>query len=174
MEIQVKVKGKSPLLMNKFVETKSSESKRGKKVYNPEEEAEKKTYRTSDGKLYLPNKHFKASMIKASVDFKMTGKKSYKDYIKSGIFITPEEIILDKQDYEIHSESVVIQRCRVMNWRPKFKEWSCSFIIEVEDDMINPTTIKEILETAGKYKAVGDYRPEYGRFIVEEFKVIKD
>ena len=174
MQIQVKVKGKSPLLMNKFVESKPSESKRGKKVYDPTEEAEKKTYRTSEGKLFIPNKHFKASMVKASVDFKMSGKKSYKDYLKSGIFVSPEEIILDQQDYEIHAESVVIQRARVMCWRPKFKEWSCSFIIEVEDDMLNPTTIKEILETSGRYKGIGDYRPEYGRFTIEEFKVLKN
>lgn len=169
----MKIKGIAPLLMNRFfVDLK--ESKRGKKVYDAKEEAEKKTYRNSEDKLYLPNKHFKASMIKASTDFKMSGKKSYKDYVKSGIFITPEEIVLDQQEYIIHQEPVVIQRARVMSWRPKFKEWSCEFEIEITDDMLNPSTIKEILEMAGKYKGVGDYRPEYGRFTIEKFSVVEN
>ena len=173
VKIDVKVKGIAPLLMNKFVEEQSGESKRGKKVYVPEEEAEKKTYRTDDGKLYLPSTHFKASMVKASSDFKMTGRKTYKDYVKAGIFIETKEIVLDQQEYEIHAEPVVIQRARVMSWRPKFKEWSCSFVIEIVDEMINQTTLKEILSMAGKYKAVGDYRPEYGRFKIVSWKVKK-
>lgn len=55
VKIDVKVIGIAPLLMNKFTEAKPEESKRGKKVYDATEEAEKKTYRTEDGKLYLPN-----------------------------------------------------------------------------------------------------------------------
>ena len=173
VKIKVKVKGIAPLLMNKFIYNGDATSKRGKKVYVPEEEAEKKSYRTEEGKLYLPNTHFKSSMVKAAVDFKMTGRKSYKDYVRAGIFINEEEIILDPQEYIIHEEPVVIQRSRVMSWRPKFKEWSCSFTIEIVDDMINQSTLKEILETAGKYKGVGDYRPEYGRFKIVSWKIIK-
>jgi hypothetical protein len=173
VKIDVKVKGIAPLLMNKFSEPIQGESKRGKKVYEPKDEAEKKTYRNKDGKLYLPNTHFKASMVKASGDFKMTGRKTYKDYVKAGVFVETEEIVLDQQEYEIHSEPVVIQRARVMSWRPKFKEWSCSFVVEIVDEMINPTTLKEILSMAGKYKAVGDHRPEYGRFEIVDWKVRK-
>jgi len=170
--IKVKVKGKAPLLMNRFsVEEKTSV--RAKKVYVPKEEAERKTYRTKDKKLYLPNTHFKASMIKSGTDFKMTGRKTYKEYVKAGIFIEPEEIVLDQQEYEIHEEPVVIQRARVMSWRPKFKEWSCEFEIEVADEMLNIDSLKEILISAGKYKGVGDHRPEYGRFEVVEWKLNK-
>lgn len=173
VKVNVKVKGTAPLLMNKFITDTSLDSKRGKKVYVPEEEAEKKTYRTESGKLYLPNTHFKASMIKSATDFKMTGRKTYKDYVRAGVFIVEQEIVLDQQEYKIFACPVVIQRARVMSWRPMFKEWSCSFTIEITDDFINVTTLKEILESAGKYKAVGDFRPEYGRFEVIEFKKIK-
>ncbi len=175
VKVKVKVNGTAPLLMNKFIDTSqnSSASQRGKKVYVPEEEAEKKTYRTEQGKLCLPSTHFKASMVKAATDFKISGKKTYKDYIKAGVFIEPQEIVLDQKNYEIHSEPVVIARSRVMSWRPKFKQWSCEFEIDIADPMINPTTLKEILEMAGKYKGVGDHRPEYGRFTVTEYKVLK-
>ena len=169
VKYKVKIVGKAPLLMNKFVYTQEP---RAKKVYIPKDEAEKKAYRTSDGKLFLPSTHFKASMTKASTDFKMTGRKSYKEYIKAGIFIDENEIVLDQQKYEIFECPVVIQRARVMSWRPMFKEWSCEFTLEIADEMLNATTVREILETAGRFKAVGDYRPEYGRFIVKSFKKI--
>ena len=173
VKYKVKIQGKAPLLMNKFIYVQEKSSSRAKKVYIPEDEAEKKTYRTEDGKLFLPSTHFKASMTKAATDFKMTGRKSYKEYIKAGIFIDETEIVLDQQEYEIFECPVVIQRARVMSWRPMFKEWSCEFTLEIADEMLNATNVKEILETAGRFKAVGDYRPEYGRFIVKQFKKVE-
>lgn len=176
VKIDVKVKGTAPLLMNKFVDTSQlpGKSSRGKKVYEPSEEAEKKAYRTSSGQLYLPGTHFKASMVKAGSDIKISGRKTCKDFIKSGLFILEEEIVLDQQKYEIHSEPVVIQRARVMSWRPKFKQWTCKFTIElIDEEWLNPTLVKQVLEAAGKYKAVGDHRPEYGRFEIVDFKVQK-
>lgn len=171
-KIKVKIRGVAPLIMNRF-SIEENKPSRAKKVYDPTVESEKKTYRTSGNMLYLPNAHFKASLVKASTDFKMVGKKSYKEYIKSGIFIEPEQIILDQQEYIIHEEPVVIQRNRVMSWRPKFKEWSCEFIIQIADDMINSQILKEILESAGKYKGVGDHRPEYGRFKIEHYSIME-
>jgi len=173
VKYKVKVEGKAPLLMNKFsVEEKTTS--RAKKVYISEDEAEKKTYRTEDGKLFLPSTHFKASMVKAATDFKMTGRKSYKEYIKAGLFIDEAEIILDQQKYEIFACPVVIQRARVMSWRPMFKEWSCEFTLELADEMLNITDVKQILEAAGRFKGVGDFRPEHGRFIVKSFNKIKE
>jgi len=176
VKIDVKVKGTAPLLMNKFTDTSqdAAKSNRGKKVYDPTEEAEKKSYRTQDGKLYLPGTHFKASMVKAGADIKMSGRKTCKDFIKAGLFILDDEIVLDQQEYEIHSEPVVIQRARVMSWRPKFKQWSCKFTIELlDEDYLNPSLVKQVLESAGRFKAVGDHRPEYGRFEIVDFKVQK-
>lgn len=167
-QIKVKVVGNAPLLMHKF--TGATNKTRGKQVYVPKDEAEKATYRTTDGKLYLPSTHFKASMVRASTDFQFKGKKTYKEYIKAGIFIEPNEIILDNQKYTIHEEPVVINRSRVMSWRPRFDEWSCEFSIIVIDDMLDALTLKEILISAGRYKGVGDHRPEYGRFKINYFK----
>lgn len=173
-KVLVSVKGIAPLLMNRFNDVVETSSKRGKKTYDPTEEAEKKSYRTEDKKLFLPATHFKASMVKAATDIKQAGKKTFKDFVKSAVFIAPEQIVLNEQQYEIHAEPVVIQRARVMSWRPKFKEWSCEFGIEVTDgEFISQGNLKQILESAGRFKGVGDHRPEYGRFIITSFKVIK-
>ena len=169
MKIQCKVKGISPYIMHKFVVEESTTS-RAKKVYDPVIDAEKVTYRNDEGKLVIPSAHFKAAMVKAGTDFKMTGRKTYKEYIKSGVMFDDIEILLDQQKYEVYSCPVVIQRARIMRSRPMIKDWSCTFTFEITDEMMNQTVVKEILEAAGKYKGVGDNRPEFGRFEVTEFK----
>ena len=54
-----------------------------------------------------------------------------------------------------------------------FKEWECTFTIEVINEDLDKTILKEILESAGKFKGVWDFRPEFGRFIVTKFEEIK-
>jgi len=169
MKINVKIKGTAPLLLHKFA-TEEKVSSRAKKVYVPEEEAEKVVYRNEKGQVFIPSTHFKGAMIKSAVDFQFKGKKTYKEYIKSGIFIEDNEIILTPQEYVVNNMPVVISRSRIMRSRPEFKDWKCEFILEIADEALDYRVVKEILEMAGKYKGVGDFRPEYGRFSVEEFK----
>lgn len=174
MKIKVKVKGISPLIMHKFVPSNNSTSVRGKKVYIPEDEAEACAYRNEEGKLVLPTTHFKASMVKASSEFIAKGKKTYKDFIKSGILMNETETILEPQKYEVYTCPAVVQRSRIARSRPLIKNWSCEFIIDIIDTTwLNQEVVKQILESAGKYKGVGDNRPEFGRFEVVEFNKIK-
>ena len=167
----VKIRGIKKLLMHKFV---PQIGKGKKQVYEAEKEAEKGVYRNSEGKIYFPSSWFESTMIKMSTEFKMQGKKTYKEYIKGGIIIEPEEIIADNQEYEIFECPVVINRSKVVAWRPMFKDWSCQFEI-VNNDPVNldTTTLKEILMSAGRLKGVGDWRPKYGQFVVEKFNEIK-
>jgi hypothetical protein len=173
MKIKVSVKGTAPLLLHKYAEVDNSTSKKKKKVYVPQEEAERVCYRTEDGKIYIPSTHFKGCMIKSGVDFVYSGRKTYKDYIKSGIFFKEKEIILTPQKYTISNMPVVISRSRIMRSRPEFKEWECSFTIEIINEDINKSILKEILQSAGKFQGVGDFRPEYGRFEVVSFEEVK-
>ncbi len=173
-KVKVEIKGIAPLLINKYVMQAEGQTTRKKTNYVPEEEAEKRVYRNKDGKCFIPWKNIKASMSKAAVDFKMSGRKSYKDYVKAGIFSDDMEIPLTPSEYIIHEEPVCIQGSMVPSWRPKFENWSCLFIIDVVDDMIDLTALKEILESAGKYKGLGSYRPEFGRFEVTKFEKVKE
>ena len=173
MKINVKVEGVSPLIMHKFIINPEATS-RGKKVYIPEEEAEKVAYRNEKGELVLPTTHFKAAMTKSATEFTAKGKKTYKDFIKSGLMFEETETILDQQEYEIYTCAVVIARSRIARSRPRINKWSCGFTMEITDETwLNPTVVKEILEAAGKFKGVGDNRPEFGRFKITEFKTIK-
>ncbi len=172
MEINVKIKGTAPLLLHRFA-PEESVSSRTKKVYIAEEEAEKACYRNKQGQVFIPSTHFKGAMIKSGVDFIYKGRKTYKEYIKAGIFIKESEIILTPQEYIINSMPVVIARARILRSRPEFKDWECKFTIEIADEALDDRIVKDILIAAGKYKGVGDFRPEYGRFEVVSFKKAK-
>lgn len=58
---------------------------------------------------------------------------------------------------------------KIMRTRPRFNEWTAEFDIMTIDDIVNISDIRSFLELGGMVKAVGDYRPKFGRFVVEEF-----
>lgn len=139
------------------------------KKYDHKEECEKALYRNEKGLICMPDTHILASMVKASTSYTMQGKKTYKDAIKGGVFIEPELIPLNVQDYVIDLQSVVIQRARIVKALPLFNDWEVSFILICIDERVLPETLKDILEYAGRYYGLGDYRPRYGKFEIVEF-----
>jgi hypothetical protein len=57
--------------------------------------------------------------------------------------------------------------------KPRFDEWALEFqIINNDPTIIHQDTLKKILEDAGKYYGLGDFRPEFGTFKVEKFEKI--
>lgn len=172
--IQVEITGVAPLLQHRFATEEHGEntSKSKKKVYDPKVEADKCLYKNPKGEIYQPAEHIYQSMVRAAVDFKFEKKRTYKDVITSGIIVQPEEIpLIADKNYEIDARGAVIQRSRIVRWRPRFNEWKLNFsIVILDDENISVPTLKEILEKAGASKGIGDYRPRFGRFMVTAFK----
>lgn len=160
--IKVKVVGTASLLMHRFAEEDTStKSSRTKRVYVAKEEAEKSAYRNDKGKLFLPTRHFKAAMIKAGTDVIFKGRKTYKEYIKSGIMFKEVEAILDQQKYIVDSVPAVIGSARIMRHRPRFDKWSCEFEFEIIDEGLDITNVKQILdklEIKSGYKIIRQYK----------------
>ena len=124
-KIKVKIKGVAPLLHNRFPEEEHGQNKTSikKKIYVPKEEAEKKVYKDEKHNLCIPSEHIFGALIKAGVKFKYENRQTYKEIIKGGVIIEPDMIPLGKKKFdEIDTRSVVIQRARVIRWRPKFNE----------------------------------------------------
>lgn len=176
--VKVEVKGISPLLQNRFPIEDFMEGNRttqkgkgaDKRIYDPQEESLKRLYKTSEGEIYQPAEHFEKSMEKAAVNFKMKGRKTFKDAIQAGVIVTPFAIIHKIQKWEIDLRRVVIQGKAILRARPMFPEWELSFNLECIDDRIRPEEIKDILDYAGKFVGVGDFRPKFGRFMVTKFE----
>lgn len=175
LKFKVRVRGIAPLLFNRYPDELNPEDKSKKKKARPtsEEDTERSLYRMKDKTIYQPSEHFIGSMIKASVNFKMEGKKTYKDLVKGGVFIEPLQIPHLLQEYTVDRRPVVIQRARVMKSRARMDKWELEFVLICIDDRAIAQDIEEILKYAGAYVGVGDYRPRYGRFEVVSMVEVK-
>jgi hypothetical protein len=182
MKFQVTIKGICPLLQHRFLEgtlTAPKQRKGDKGLTEKDKREIASNYLYEDrntGKLCVPSIHIESAMQKAASEFRIKGggKKTYKDLIKAVCFVFPEFIPLKNQKWEVDERAVVnaSTRGRVMSYRPRFDEWELDFTLEVNDDRADAETIKEILTYAGLYKAVGAYRPRFGRFEVKKIKQI--
>ncbi len=170
--IKVTIKGTAPLLQHRFPEETGVQSvKKNSGGGDYSEMAEQAAYKLPDGTLYQPSAHIERSMQKAATNFKILGKrgKTYMDLIKSSCYIAPDAIPHIIQDYTIDRRSVIIQRARIMRERPILKEWELAFDIIIMDKQLKQETVKEILDYAGAFVGIGDYRPKFGRFMVVSF-----
>ncbi len=170
--IDVKIKGIRPLLQNDSFEEEEGETRKKGRVYDDMEESEKRLIKNKDGLICQKANHLEGCLIKSAVDFKFQGKKTYKELFKAGIFVEPLLIPHLITDWEIDKQPVRIGPAKVMRCRPRFDDWELEFQIRCTDDRIEPLTIRQILENAGSYVGIGDYRPRYGLFEVVKFGVV--
>ena len=178
--IQVKITGTRPLLMH-AIPKDFGQKKTGRGVQpDPKTDAESAMYRDREGKIAIPSLNLLSCLRKAAGDYKIPGKsrKTFRDLIFSGIQITSVYIPLDcngtdpEKAWEIDLMPVNIQRAKILRARPRFDEWSMEFEIEIVDPLVQPEVLKEMLESAGRFIGLCDYRPLFGLFRVEEFEVI--
>lgn len=183
-KINVTIKGLAPILQARhpFPDEKEGILKRSvtakKKVKDltDEEAFEMHAYKTKKGKYCLPSEMIEAAMVKAAVNFRLEGKKTYKDLMKSGIIITPIELVFKKQKAEMDARWGKNPNTRGAVWvvRPRIDDWEVDFTIDLlQDERVSTDILKEILSYAGLYVGVGAWRPKYGRFEVTKWKVLK-
>lgn len=184
-KVEVKIEGTSPLLYNRFIDTEiegTAKKRTGKAKGVPVED---KLYTMKeDGQVgnpipYIPAIYFRNTMIGAGKQFQVQGKgkATYSKLIGSTVDVLPDKIP-NNHTWDVLRVPAVNPNTkgRVMTERPKMDEWSCEFTIVLDDDSISMDTIIEILEHAGKYVGIGDWRPDkkgrYGKFRVVEFKEV--
>lgn len=172
--IDVTIKGTRPLLQNKFQDDsdKDRTSKKGK-IYDDKSEAEKRLEKNEKNIICQPAAHLEASMVKAAVGFKFSGRKSYKELFQSSVFVEPILIPHKTPKYKIDKRAVTVNRSKIWRVRPRFDNWTLSFQIIVRHDRIFSHLVNDVLQAAGKFYGIGDYRPKFGLFKVAKFKVRK-
>ncbi len=182
-KIDVGIKGLTPILMNRM----SSETLKpdppgpGKKQYDPIVEARKAAYITVvDGKeqLYIPACWLYSNIVTAGGQYHPKGKRvSMASLLAGTIRVEPEKILLGHCNYEIDERPVVIQRARVLAWRPMIKDWAFDFNViynrMYSGDVLHQ--LRAIIEDGGIRLGIGDYRPQhrgwFGTFEVIKFEV---
>ncbi len=190
--VSVSVKGVSPLMQHRFpmpsMETLSKGGKKSTGALDYTKEWKEYFYSESDGQIYQPSSHFEGALVKAAVNFKVSGKrgKSYKDLVVANVVVDPERIphegffVPDELDADadkplyLDIRPVIIQRARVVRIRPTFAPgWKLSFELQVLDDEIQEDLLQDIMTLAGKSIGIGDYRPKFGRFSVVNWETHK-
>lgn len=176
---KVKIVGRRPLLMHRYVLEEEGTTRGRSGIHrDPLEDAKESLYRDASGAIALPSLNLKASFVDAAKQFKVPGRgrTTYRDLIKAGIVLSSEMIPLcnDGKDPEtswvVDTRPVVIQRARVPRSRPRFDEWALEFTVNIVDPIIMPAALKGIIEAAGNYCGLGDFRPEYGLYSVTGFE----
>lgn len=189
--IDVTITGIAPLLQHRFpIPPDVLNPKGGTKVSGSRdfsEEWREYFYATPDGEIYQPASHLEGAMVRASGQFKVTGRrgKSYKELFQGNVFVQPDALLhhvqvpetldtdADKLLY-LDVRPVIVNRARVVRLRPTFKAgWCLDFEIQVLDDQISEEIVNDVLTTAGKTCGIGDYRPKFGRFMISKFEVHK-
>jgi len=69
------------------------------------------------------------------------------------------------------SRMVRINKSRVLRTRPMFARWSARLHGLVDLEMLDGSDLEAIAVRCGDYVGLGDYRPTFGRFNVENFAV---
>ena len=75
------------------------------------------------------------------------------------------------QGFELFAKAAKVGQSKHVRVRPRFNAWSCSGTITVFDETITAEVLSQILEQAGIYCGLGDWRPSspskpgpWGRF----------
>lgn len=56
---------------------------------------------------------------------------------------------------------------RIIRTRPRFDSWSAEVVVKFLPSLLNPKDIRSFLVTAGEQIGLLDWRPRFGRFVVE-------
>jgi len=178
IKVQSKIKGLSPLIMDKLdVETIISPSKQIKRYTEEvlQAMAEKAIYHNGDG-LYIPRRNVKKCMIGGAKmgRIKLGGRQNLHPFIEASVFVEPIEIPLGKDAPDGYIQ--IPMRRKDGNVIPKrlpvIKDWELAFTLLIYDDEI-VERVNEALLIAGVSVGLGNQRPEYGRFEVVEWKLVK-
>jgi len=178
-KFEVEVKGISPLLYNRFVDTQI-DSKSKKRTGSPVEQNYLEKIYMNENKPYIPSVYFRNCLIEAGKQFKITGKgkSNYSKLIGATVDVVPAIILNDNEFVPFRISAVnPMTKGRMIVTRPKMDVWGCKFEVVLNDDVIDGVVIKDILEHAGRYVGIGDWRPDkkgmFGKFIVTSFKEVK-
>lgn len=129
-------------------------------------------YLDGDGRVAIPSTNVLALVIAGSRKSKL-GKQA-----EAGVFDTQ---LFYRLEYDgpkdpaklydvggfVDYRPVVVQRNRCMRSRPVFPGWKLPIQLSVNTDVIDVGDVVRALEVAGEVVGLGEWRPRFGRFIVQ-------
>ena len=183
----ITVTGTADMLMHCWNNAAVAEKAAAKKnsVTKKTDDLESYVLRDEKGKIVMPTLNFCACIREAGKSFAdpTSPRKSMKDRLKAIIIPDAKFGVMvssasgkECKDWDfVDSRRVVIQRAGITRNRPGFYEgWKITFKIQIlEPEYLSPAKLHEIVEAAGKFQGLGDFRPTFGRFRVTYFETSK-
>jgi hypothetical protein len=184
--VNVTITGTTPLLCNRFTDAAQMAATSGTRLSlsgdkgTPKEQAEAKLYPGHDGKPMIPTPNLFRCLIDAGTFFKagkskVTTQKS--SLIPACVEIEGLELpIKHKDPWEVDQRPVRNPATggRFLCYRPCFHDWTVTFILGYDPDMMPVKLLREIVDAAGKRIGLGDFRPSckgpFGKFVVTNWK----
>ena len=140
-------------------------------------DVESKVFFDDDLGIYVPTRWVLASIAKNAYALSKIAKAK----VRGAVFTTSEKakLIYDGMDL-VKSKTDIVkndkfittlilpqQQVRLAKSFPIFHNWSFEVELEFDDTIIDIADMKRILEYGAKYGGYGDFRPTYGRCLVE-------
>lgn len=175
--IEIGIESLSALLLHNPAGMRpANETLARKNIPAVEVEAEAGCYRLADGQLALPSPAFRSCLVAAGKGRRF-GRTAATTVIRGSVFAADELTPLftpdgtPAHDFEIDQRRVVLQRAAIVRSRPKLTKWAATVRLEVDEEFIGETQVRELLAIGGRTIGVGDYRPEksgpFGRFTIQ-------
>lgn len=183
-KIKVEIEGIAPILFNRFTEQNQADVETGRSVGKQTSEVKRnlalnKVYRNDEG-LFCPSANIKKAVVLAcGISQLKHGRKSLGPILNAVLFFEPMEILFGLNEPDFMHEQVgrIPPRtgARVVLYRPALNTgWKLSFVMNIFADSVGFEQVKRALNDAGIFQGLCDGRPEYGRFQVNKFELIKE
>jgi hypothetical protein len=183
--IKASINGTAPILFNRMSEEVQDKLQKGqtggkKSIQVQREAAKLKVYRDDKGNVACPAANIKKSIrVACNMDSLKFGRKGLEPFLNALMFIEQPMV-----SFGVKEEAFIDERvgrippgprgARVIIYRPGLKEgWELHFTILVVDDRITQEYINQALIAAGIMVGLCDGRPEFGRFEVTHWEVMK-
>ena len=126
----------------------------------------------SNGRVVIPGEVLEAHLVEAAKKVKK-GQQAKAGLFCDGIFLLdydgPRDVeALWADEAFRETVGVRVQRNRIMRTRPIFRTWSLSFEVQYNSSQLNLEEIAEFARIGGEQIGLGDWRPRFGRYMVEE------
>lgn len=177
--VEVTIRGTADFLFHRWNNEAVAEkaaARKGSKAKKTDN-VESYVYRTGDGMLAMPGEYLRQSIIGAA-KFRQdprSPRKSAMDLTKAGVISLSNMCSFGQKDWDYEDRRrVIIQRNAITRVRPALKSgWKVTVQLQVNlPEYIGESDLHETITMAGKLIGVGNFRPTFGRFQIDSFRVI--
>ncbi len=201
-KFSVTIKGMAPgLLQHRYDPTPQMEGSKAPSLNKFSlKEWRNAVYAMADGQIYQPAVHLEQAISTAAKTQMLKGRKTWMDWVRGNLLIVPDEIphgvdishleqaetmlssslgnalVYRNEQVAIHVARAIVGKAAVPRVRVLMYPWSLTFEVVVRDVPVEipENVLRMIIENAGVFPGIGDYRPEkrgkYGTFEVTDFK----